>query len=74
VYLISKKSEALDKFKIFKAEVENLHNFKIKVVSSDIGGQYYGRHINLGQSPDPFALFLQENGIVHQFSMPGDPR
>jgi hypothetical protein len=26
-----KKSKALDKFKIFKAEVENQYNFKIKV-------------------------------------------
>jgi hypothetical protein len=28
VYLISEKSEALDKFKIYKAEVENQHNLK----------------------------------------------
>jgi GAG-pre-integrase domain len=35
VYLISEKSEALDKFKIFKAEVENQHNLKIKTVRSD---------------------------------------
>jgi transposase InsO family protein len=27
----------------------------------------------LGQSPSLFALFLQENNIVHQFSMSGDP-
>jgi transposase InsO family protein len=73
VYLISEKSEALDKFKIFKTEVENQHNLKIKVVRSDIGGEYYGRHTDLGQSPNPFTLFLQENDIVHQFSMPEDP-
>lgn len=41
---------------------------------SDRGGEYYGRHTDLGQSPGPFALFLQEHGIVHQYSMPGDPR
>jgi transposase InsO family protein len=29
---------------------------------------------DLGQSSGLFALFLQEIGIVHQFSMPGDPR
>jgi hypothetical protein len=69
VYLISEKSEALDKFKIFKVEVENQHNLKIKVVRSDRGGEYYGRHTDLGQSPGPFALFLQENGIVRQFSL-----
>jgi hypothetical protein len=28
----------LDKFKIFKAEVENQHDIKIKVVRSDCGG------------------------------------
>jgi hypothetical protein len=36
--------EALDKFKIFKAEVENQHNIKIKLVRSDCGGEYYGCH------------------------------
>jgi hypothetical protein len=44
------------------------------VIISDRGGEYYGRHSDLGQSPGPFVLFLQENGIVHQFSMSGNPR
>jgi hypothetical protein len=34
IYPIHERSEALDKFKIFKAEVENQHNVKIKVVRS----------------------------------------
>ena len=42
IYSIKKRSKALDKFKIFKAEVENHHNLKIKVVRSDHGGEYYG--------------------------------
>jgi transposase InsO family protein len=74
VYLISEKSEALNKFKIFMVEVKNQYNLKIKVVRSHRGGEYYGRHTDLGRSPYPFALFLQENDIVHQFSMPGDPQ
>jgi hypothetical protein len=37
-YLVKKRSEVLDKFKIFKAEVENQHNLKIKIVRSDRGG------------------------------------
>jgi hypothetical protein len=37
-YLIKEQSEALDKFKIFKAEVENQHAIKIKIVRSDHGG------------------------------------
>jgi hypothetical protein len=44
IYPIKERSEALDKFKIFKAEVENQHNKKIKIVRSDRGGEYYERH------------------------------
>ena len=64
IYPIKKRPETLDKFKIFKVEVENQHNSKIKVVRSDHGGEYYGRHTPYGQVPRPFARFLQENGIV----------
>jgi ribosomal protein S1 len=38
IYLIKKRSEALDKFKIFKTEVENQHNLKTKIVKSNRGG------------------------------------
>jgi hypothetical protein len=58
IYPIKERSEALDKFKIFKAEVENQHNKKIKIVRSDRGGEYYGRHTPYGQVPGPFAKFL----------------
>jgi hypothetical protein len=44
IYLIKEILEALDKFNIFKAEVENQHNLKIKIVRSNRGGEYYGRH------------------------------
>ena len=73
IYPIKERSEALDKFKIFKTEVENQHNLKIKVVRSDHGGEDYGRHTPYGQVPGPFARFLQENGIVVQYSTPGEP-
>ena len=74
IYPIKERTEALDKFKIFKAEVENQHNLKIKIVRSDRGGEYYGRHTPYGQIPGPFARFLQENGIVAQYSTPGEPQ
>lgn len=74
LYLIKEKSESLDVFKIFKAEVENQLNRKIKVVRSDRGGEYYGKHSDVGQSPGPFALFCQEHGIVNQFTMPYTPQ
>jgi hypothetical protein len=48
IYPIKERSEALDKFKIFKAEVENQHNIKIKLVRSDCVGEYYGRHTPYG--------------------------
>ena len=38
IYPIKERSEALDKFKIFKAEVENQHEKRIKIVRSDRGG------------------------------------
>ena len=39
IYPIKERSEALDKFKIFKAEVENQSNLlNIKIVRSDCGG------------------------------------
>jgi transposase InsO family protein len=74
IYPIKERSEALDKLKIFKAEVENQHDKKIKIVRSDRGGEYYGRHTPYGQVPGPFARFLQENGIVAQYSMSGEPQ
>ena len=42
IYPIKERTEALDKFKIFKAEVENQHNLKIKIVRSDRGGTTVG--------------------------------
>jgi hypothetical protein len=38
IYPIKERSEMLDKFKIFKAEVENQLDKKIKIVRSDRGG------------------------------------
>ena len=58
IYPIKERSEALDKFKIVLAEVENQHNLKIKVVRSNRGGEYYGRHTPYGQVSGPFVRFL----------------
>ena len=38
IYPIKERSEALDKFKIFKVEVENQLEKRIKIVRSDHGG------------------------------------
>ncbi|GMP36789.1 hypothetical protein CsSME_00008798 [Camellia sinensis var. sinensis] len=66
-------SEALDMFKLYKAEVENQLGRRIKSVRSDRGGEYYGRFTESGQNPSAFALFLAENGIVANYTMPGTP-
>jgi len=74
VYLISEKSQSLDVFRSYKAEVENQLSKKIKSVRSDRGGEYYGRYDGSGeQRPGPFAKFLDECGIVPQYTMPGSP-
>ena len=54
--------------------VENQHDLKIKIVRSDHRGEYYDRHTPYGQVPRPFATFLMENGIVAQYSTPGEPQ
>ena len=73
VYLISHKSEALERFKIFKTEVEKQLGKVIKIVRSDRGSEYYGKHGDLGQCLGPFAEFLQSCGIKAQYTMPGTP-
>jgi transposase InsO family protein len=70
VTFIPYMSEALDKCNIFKVEVENRHNVKIKIMRSDRGWEYYGRHTPYGQVPGPFAKFLEENNIVAQYLLP----
>ena len=73
IYLIKEKSESLDKFKIFRTEVEKQLGKVIKVVRSDRGGEYYGKHGDAGQLKGPFAKYLEDSGIVAQFTMPGSP-
>ena len=74
IYPIKERSEALDKFKIFNAEVESQHDLKVKIVRSDRGEEYYGRHTPYDQVLGPCARFLMENGIVAQYSTPGKPQ
>ncbi|KAL6342637.1 hypothetical protein AAG906_012501 [Vitis piasezkii] len=73
LYILHNKNEALEAFKVFKAEVEKQNAKQIKIVISDRGGEYYGRYLEDGQSLGPFAKFLQEHEIVAQYTMPGSP-
>ncbi|KAF5813845.1 putative RNA-directed DNA polymerase [Helianthus annuus] len=74
LYLIKEKSESLTTFKDYKAEVEKQLDRQIKVVRSDRGGEYYGRHTDVGQAPGPFYEFCKGQGIVNQYTMPGTPQ
>lgn len=48
LYLIHEKSEVPQAFKDFKTEVEKQLGKPIKSVRSDRGGEYYGRHTEMG--------------------------
>lgn len=59
-------------FKSFKGEVKNQLNKRIKKVKVGRGGEYYGRCDGLSeQRPWPFSKYLEEYGIVPQYTMPG---
>ncbi|GKB58046.1 retrovirus-related pol polyprotein from transposon TNT 1-94 [Tanacetum coccineum] len=64
IYLLKSKDEAIDKLVLYKTEVENQLGKKIKVVRSDIGGEYVA----------PFAELCAKHGIRHEFTSPYSPQ
>jgi hypothetical protein len=64
LYLLKSKDEAIDKFIIFKQEVENQLDKKIKVVRSDRGGEYV----------EPFGEYCSQHGIIHEVTPPYTPQ
>nr|GEZ36974.1 hypothetical protein [Tanacetum cinerariifolium] len=62
VYLLHAKDEALDKFRIYKTEVELQQNDLIKTLRTDRGGEYY----------DP--VFFQYVGVIHETTAPYTPQ
>ena len=58
-YFLKKKSEALEKFKEFKASVENEFKMKIKALRADRGGEYLSNE---------FQQFLKECAIRPEFT------
>ena len=59
------KFEAFEKFKEFRAEVENQLGKRIKAIRSDHGGEYL---------LVDFKDYIIENGIVSQLTTPGTPQ
>jgi transposase InsO family protein len=72
VYLLKSKDEALDYFKIYKAEVENQLEKKIKRLRSDRAGEYFSiefshfcaNNVILHERTPPYSL--QSNGVVER--------
>ena len=61
-------------FKSYKAKVENQLSKRIKGVKSDRGREYYDRYDGSGeQRLGLFAKFLEESGIIPQYTMPSSP-
>ena len=63
VYLLKSKDEAFDKFVLYKNEIENQLNKKIKVLRTDRGGECVS----------PFAEYCAQHGIKHEFTAPYSP-
>ena len=60
MYLLKSKDEATKKFSLYKKEVENQLNKKIKVLQSDKGGEYDA----------PFGEFCAQHIIMHELIAP----
>ncbi|KAL4284856.1 hypothetical protein GQ457_16G014820 [Hibiscus cannabinus] len=73
LYMLHHKSEALEAFKVFKAEVEKQCGKQIKIVRTNRGGEYYGTYTDDGQVPGPFAKFLQDNESDYNIGVGNDP-
>jgi transposase InsO family protein len=65
LYLVKMKDEALNSFKIYKAEVENQLEWKIKRVKSDRGGKYLY---------NDFGEYYAEHGIIHETTASYSPQ
>jgi transposase InsO family protein len=65
VYLLKSKDEALHYFKIYKAEVENQLERKIKRLFSDRGGEYFS---------NDFSEFCVKHSIINERTSPYSPQ
>ena len=64
VYLLKSKGKAIEKFVLYKNEVETQLNRKIKVLRSDRGGEY----------ESPFVDLCAQHGIIHETTAPYSPQ
>jgi transposase InsO family protein len=65
VYLLKTKDKALHYFKVYRAEVENQLEKKIKRLRSDRGGEYFS---------NKFSEFCAVYEIIHERTSPYSPQ
>jgi transposase InsO family protein len=65
VYFLKSKDEVFNKFKEFKALIENLFERKIKILRSDNGGEYTSKE---------FVNFCKDVGIKRELTTPYNPQ
>jgi transposase InsO family protein len=61
IYFLKSKDEVFNKFKEFKALIENLYKRKIKILKSDNGGEYTSKE---------FVNFYKDVGIKRELTTP----
>ena len=64
MYLLKSKDETLEKFVLYKTEVENQLNKRIKVLRNDRGGEYEA----------PISEFYSQHEIIHEITAPYSPQ
>jgi transposase InsO family protein len=65
VTCLKEKSEAFEKFKVFKALIENQTQKRLKAVRSDRGGEF---------SSWNFKEFYDKHGIKREYTIPRNPQ
>ena len=65
IYFLKAKSEVFEKFKEFKALIENLSDKRIKTLRSDNGGEYTSKE---------FEAFCKDAGIKRELTTPYNPQ
>jgi hypothetical protein len=65
LYFLKSKDEVFNKFKEFKALIENLYERKIKILNSDNGGEYTSKE---------FENFYKNVGIKRELTTPYNPQ
>jgi transposase InsO family protein len=65
LYLLKSKDEVFNKFKEFKALIENIYERKVKILRSDNGGEYTSK---------VFLNFYKYVGIKRKITTPYNPQ